>query len=194
MDACTRLRPLLSRFAEGEAAPREALRGARHLSTCTACRIHLARERRLAELLEAGLDDRLPVGEDFVRSVMASLPAMPPPAPRFARRRKLKLACIAGFLAVAPLFAPRAVTLDGLAARLPLPGGPAPGSEEQLLTVLAGALRALPVALDAMAGFVPPLRTAASLPGFAAVSLLPAVVAVGLAAALVMIASRRWAR
>ena len=91
---CKQLAPLLSRVAEGEAAPDEAIRAARHLSDCTACRISLARERRLAAMLEDGLEDSLPVGEDFVQSVMDKLPAEPPRATRPSRRRHLRLACL----------------------------------------------------------------------------------------------------
>ncbi len=194
MDSCASLRPLLSRVAEGEAGPDEALRGARHLSGCTPCRIRLARERRLAALLEEGLDDPLPVGEDFVRSVMASLPAGPPPASRRVRRRRLELACLAGSLALAPLFAPRVVELDGLAGRPWLPAAPDAGAAERLLTALGGALRALPITLDALSGLAPPLRAAAGFAGLAAVSLLPALLALALAAALVAVASRGRAR
>ena len=78
MSRCVSHAPLLSRVAEGEASPEEAMRAARHLSDCTACRINLARERRLAAILEDGLEDPLPVGEDFVRAVMDNLPAEPP--------------------------------------------------------------------------------------------------------------------
>lgn len=88
MRHCDALVPLLSRVAEGEANPDEAMRAARHLSDCTACRIILARERRLAAILEDGLEDSVPVGEDFVRAVMDNLPAEPPKP----ERRALKLA------------------------------------------------------------------------------------------------------
>ena len=79
MRICQRLRPVLSRVAEGEASPDEAMLTARHLSDCTACRIHLARERRLAAMLEEDLEDVLHVGEEFVQAVMANLPKGPPP-------------------------------------------------------------------------------------------------------------------
>jgi len=77
---CERLRPILYRVPEGEASPEEAMRTARHLSDCTACRILVARERRLAAMLERDLADPLQVGEDFVLSVMSSLPQGPPPS------------------------------------------------------------------------------------------------------------------
>jgi predicted anti-sigma-YlaC factor YlaD len=87
MSSCERIRPLLYRVAECEADPEESMRTARHLSKCTACRIVLAREARLARMLEEDLCDSLPVGEDFVRAVMASLPADPAWRERFGRRR-----------------------------------------------------------------------------------------------------------
>jgi len=78
MGVCRQLRPLLDRVVDGEATPDEALVSARHLPQCTACRIRLARARRLAEMLEQGLDDPLQVGEEFVQNVMARLPEHPP--------------------------------------------------------------------------------------------------------------------
>ena len=87
MDACHRIRPLLSRYSEGEVSPHDAMQVARHLPDCTACRIVLARERRLAEMLDGELND-LPVGEEFVRQVMATLPQDPPPTPEPRRRRR----------------------------------------------------------------------------------------------------------
>ena len=88
MVTCKIIQPLLNRVAEGEASPEEAMLTARHLPDCTACRIVLARERRLAEMLEQGLDDPLQVGEEFVQSVMANLPREPPRRPR--RRIRLR--------------------------------------------------------------------------------------------------------
>ena len=57
MSRCEEIRPLLYRVAEGETDPDEAMRTARHLSDCTSCRILLARERRLARMLEEDLMD-----------------------------------------------------------------------------------------------------------------------------------------
>ena len=74
---CDRIRPLLYRLAEQEADPAEAIEAARHLPRCTACKILLARERRLAVLLERELVD-LAVDETFVREVMDTLPTAPP--------------------------------------------------------------------------------------------------------------------
>ena len=44
MAACKPIRPSLYRIIDGEAEPAEAMRVARHLSTCTTCRILLARK------------------------------------------------------------------------------------------------------------------------------------------------------
>jgi hypothetical protein len=113
MKECDALRPLLYRIDEGEATPDEAMRGARHLSRCTSCRILLARLRRMTDLLENGLTDELVVGEEFVRAVMAELPHRPPAPPRAPR--KLRALKLAGLVTVA-LLAPH------LASDLALPG------------------------------------------------------------------------
>jgi anti-sigma factor RsiW len=95
--SCGPIVPALARVADGEASPREAMLAARHVSDCTACRITLAREVRLAAMLEQGLDDPLQVGEDFVRAVMDSLPQGPPP-PR--QRSARGLPALGGLLRV----------------------------------------------------------------------------------------------
>lgn len=89
MSGCERARPLLVRSVEGELAPRAALRLARHVEACTACRILLARERRLAQVLD-GLDDVVPVDASFFDSVMASLPERPAASPVPTRRERLR--------------------------------------------------------------------------------------------------------
>lgn len=104
MSRCRRLRPLLFRFVDADLRPDEALRLARHLDLCTACRILVARERRLAEALD-GLEDALDVDASFFESVMASLPARPARAAAPDRaaarwRRGLKLAGVASMTAV----------------------------------------------------------------------------------------------
>lgn len=113
MKSCRKLQALFARVAEGEAGPEEALRVARHLSECTTCKIVLAREKRLAEML-CHLDDPLTVEAGFIDRVMAALPAGPPPA-RSPRRRMLKLA---GFAGAALALIPSAIRLLGSA-----PGG-----------------------------------------------------------------------
>lgn len=96
MATCDRIRPLLYRIAEHEADPAEAMDAARHLPRCTACKILLARERRLAALLEHELVD-LAVDDTLVRNVMDTLPASPPrPAGQIRVLRGMKLACLAG--------------------------------------------------------------------------------------------------
>lgn len=79
--ACQSVRPGLSRVAEGEATPREALAAAHHTECCTACRILLARDRRLVEMLEGALPE-IEVDEDFVDRVMRRLPRGRPPRRR----------------------------------------------------------------------------------------------------------------
>lgn len=107
MGNCESFAPLVSRVAEGEASPDEAMRAAQHLSDCTACRILVARERRLAAILEHGLEDSLPVGEDFVKQVMENLPTEAPKLqPRKKKRhRNLKLACLAALVGLSGLLA-----------------------------------------------------------------------------------------
>jgi anti-sigma factor RsiW len=106
-ESCKPIVPMIYRVSEGEATPDEAMRTARHLSDCTACRILLARERRLAAMLEEELADPLQVGEDFVRAVMDTLPHGPPPPARRKQRKSriLKLASLAGWIGLAPLLA-----------------------------------------------------------------------------------------
>jgi hypothetical protein len=76
MTRCHRIRPWIVRSVDGDLEPVEALRLARHLATCTACRIVLARESRLAEMLD-GAVDAFNVDESFFGAVMASLPDRP---------------------------------------------------------------------------------------------------------------------
>jgi predicted anti-sigma-YlaC factor YlaD len=100
-ESCDELSPLFGRIVDGEATPEEALLAAQHLSDCTSCRIILAREQRLAAILEQGMEDPLQVSESFVTEVMARLPQDPPPPPkRKSKRRNLKLASFAGLVGV----------------------------------------------------------------------------------------------
>ena len=112
MTGCRHARPWIVRSVDGDLEPAEALRLAKHLATCTACRIMLARESRLAVLLD-GAADALAVDESFFGEVMASLPDRPvPPAvePKRETRRKRGLR-LAAWGAVAALS-------GGLAARV----------------------------------------------------------------------------
>jgi hypothetical protein len=103
MADCAQIRPLLYQFIEREVEPAEAIEVAHHVAGCTACKILLARKHRLARMLEERLDDRIPVGEEFVRSVMATLPEGPPPRRGVGRgtKRGLKLAGVVGVSALA---------------------------------------------------------------------------------------------
>ena len=119
-DVCQRLRPVLFRVAEGEASPEEALRVARHLPTCTGCRILLNREHRLADLLER-LSDPVGVDDAFLLDVMGAIPHEPPPR----RRVSLRVVAGAGVLALLALLAfwsPASPEGMGGAPPLALPG------------------------------------------------------------------------
>jgi anti-sigma factor RsiW len=126
MSRCRRIRAGIVRSVDGELEPAEALLLARHLETCTGCRIVHARESRLAEIL-AGIGDPCGVDESFFRAVMASLPELPPkPAVEVSRkarwRRGLRLAAFATFLALGAGFADRVaplLRLDIVAPALP---------------------------------------------------------------------------
>jgi predicted anti-sigma-YlaC factor YlaD len=86
MPDCQQIRPLICPVHEGEATPEEAMMVARHISDCTACRILLARERRLMEMLSRGLSE-LDVGEEFVAAVMDNLPKDPPKKALIRKKR-----------------------------------------------------------------------------------------------------------
>ena len=112
MTGCRRIRPWVVRSVDGDLEPGEALRLARHLTTCTACRIVLAGELRLAEMLD-GTNDASFVDESFFETVMASLPDRPVrPAAELSRQSSRKRGLrLATWGAVAALGA-------GLAARV----------------------------------------------------------------------------
>jgi anti-sigma factor RsiW len=152
MHDCDPIRPLLYRVAEGEVTPDEAILVARHLPDCTACKILLARERRLARMLEEELDD-LHVGEDFVESVMSTLPDGPPPAlDERSKRRKwrgLKLAGLLGVSLTAGLSVWQQFAVGGGGARLVISP---PSLERATLETLLGLIRVVLVTLDAATG------------------------------------------
>ena len=157
MNSCRRIRPLIGSLAEGELAPAEAIRVARHLPDCTVCRIVAAREQRLARMLEEDLDD-LPVGEDFVRTVMATLPDGPPPdadlaARRRTARRGLKLAGLIGLLAASGLQLWQQVAVQGFVARPALPT-PSLDQSETILQAIAGLVGFVLMTLEALAGLL----------------------------------------
>ena len=178
MTSCSDVRPLLSHTAESEVTPEEAMRVARHLADCTACKIVLARERRLAEMLEQDLVD-LPVGDEFVESVMAVLPDDPPPRRHDRRgRRGLRLAGFTGFVGAGVLIASRLISFGGLGGSTiqspVLDFESVPGSLEGLFGLVRMAL----VALESVARV--PLDAGMSLSG--SLALMP------VAAAAAMIA------
>ena len=190
MSACLKLQPLLSRVAEGEANPEEAMLTARHLSDCTACRIVLARERRLAEALERDLNDPVQVGEEFVQTVMANLPKEPPPRRRRNKKlRAVKLAGLAGILATlshrtaepvgsptADGFWPVLPQWDPIAPAFAFEGAPEAGGV--LVLALDALLRGLPVTVPSFGGT---LAVALAVLPLAAATLLTAVSLLALA-------------
>jgi len=112
MSRCSDFTPLIQAAVEGDTLPADALRVARHVRDCTACRILLARESRLKRMLD-DLDEPIEVDESFFQSVMASLPERTPQAlPRMARRQRARQGLkLAGLAAVAAL-------AGGMAARI----------------------------------------------------------------------------
>jgi len=190
--SCAKHRPLLGRWVEGETSPSEALQLARHLPDCTACRIIVAREVRLARILD-GLGDSIAVGEGFSRTVMRLLPQGPPPASRRARA-SLKLAGLGGALVLAGMGAWRLATclLSGQAAPL------CPRLElahvEHLLATLGGVAGVVWALLDWVgpSAFldVPVLRVDSRI---ALASLLPAAIVLLTGSTLAVVVARvRW--
>ena len=161
MSACPTIRRLLPQSVDRELSPRASLAVARHLSDCTACRIVLARERRLAGILEA-FEDSLPVDGQFVADVMASLPEQPP-----ARRKQsggLRIVVLAGLVALGL----GSLTQGALALSGPqlLPGLPRL-SYEGLASLAQGVVSALQLLLGAAAKISSVVSLdAPSLPGF----------------------------
>jgi anti-sigma factor RsiW len=78
MKDCDRLLPIMFKVVEGEADPDEALDVGRHVTDCTVCRIRLARQRRIAQMVDE-MGEPIEVDESFLSQVMASLPDGPPP-------------------------------------------------------------------------------------------------------------------
>lgn len=102
------------------------MRLARHIERCTSCRIVLAREMRLAAMLD-GLDDPVNVDESFFGAVMAALPELPVrPVVEVSRRarwrRGLRLAAFASMAVLGGGLASRALLslhLDVATAAMP---------------------------------------------------------------------------
>jgi len=189
MSSCDAIRSLLSHVAEGEVAPGEAMSVARHLADCTACKIVLARERRLARMLEQDLQD-LPVGEEFVQSVMATLPQGPPPGERKGeRRRGLRLAGFAGLLGAGALFVSQSLPTG-------LPGAGGPGlptldleSASQSLEGLTGLARLAVMALEAVASLPVDALRLDWAPALLAAAVSATTLAVGAGSALIALAA-----
>ena len=146
MRSCEDIRPLLCRSVDYEVEPTEAIELAAHLGDCTACKIVLARRRRLAEMLERDLPD-IPVDEDFVRTVMDTLPDGPPPR---RARRGIKLAVtLCGIAGATGIAARPWVEGSGVSARMVLPGLDASGPDSlpHSLDVLGWAVGVLDAAV-----------------------------------------------
>ncbi len=192
MSDCRRFHPVLSRLAEGEAGPGETLHVAGHLRACTACRILLARERRLAGALERQLVDEIDPGREFLRAVMERLPDGPPPR---RDRRGLKIAmgiavALLGGAGLARVVA--AIGPGSSSARLTgleLPAGDslpeAVGRLGELVLVLLGAVGAR---LAPALGWLP------ELPALALGLALPAALAMLTASLLTAVAARQLLR
>jgi hypothetical protein len=140
MTGCRYVRPWIVRSVDGDLEPAEALRLANHLATCTACRIVLARESRLAVILD-GADDAFTVDESFFGEVMASLPDRPvPPAVKSTREtrrnRGLRLAAWGAVAALSGSLAAR--VLPSLRLDVSAPAMPrfSPNETEGLISVL----------------------------------------------------------
>jgi len=194
MSDCQPLRPVLSRVAEGEASPGEVIRTARHLPDCTACRIHVARERRLALMLEEGLDDPLHVGEEFVRDVMRNIPHEPPPPREQKRRPILKLAGFVALLATGPFATVRALRFEEFGSWLPSLGDPDLAAAERLLAALTGVVRSLPVALDSVSTSLPSLHATIGFLSLATLVAATGFVALGCAGTILAVATTGWIR
>lgn len=193
MTSCERLRPVLFRALDEEGSPDDALRAARHLSSCTACRILVARERRLREALEAMPD--VPVDEGFLAAVMDALPATPPPPPigAAARRRAWLLRKRARFGAIAVASLAAGAAAAHLARLLLWPGSAGSLSfveRSDTSTSAVGALvAALATSLEKLSHGGP---LGVTLPSWPVLAVGPVPLAAGLAAigALMLLAAR----
>ena len=156
MADCKQIQPLLYSLIEQEAEPAEAMEVASHLANCTACKILLARKRRLARMLEEGLEDSIPVGEEFVPSVMATLPEGPPPEDRKTwRNRGLKLAGFSGLLLALGQAAAARLPMGGLERpALALPSVDHPAGDGAYQGVL-DLIRWTVLAFETLAGRIP---------------------------------------
>lgn len=195
MARCGSIRPMLHRAIEGEVSPLESLRLGRHLPSCTSCRILLARENRLAEMLDR-IEDSLAVDGDFTQRVMAALPAGPPESGSArSKRRGLGIVALAGIgmLGAAGLSRLSATgSADG-----PLPGLPRISSEGfQSLNEIFSSMFGFFMLVVARAG----TGLEASLPTWSPESVLlplaviPVALGLGTLSMLVALASGGWTR
>jgi predicted anti-sigma-YlaC factor YlaD len=192
MSTCERFRRSLYRVTEGEASPLESLRVARHAPDCTACRILLAREERLHDMLDQ-LDDPVSLDEGFLSEVMAAIADRPKPVRRAARRWPVavKLALLAGVVlaagAVVSRFVPFGFTTAGSPSLVPSLD---PEGSSGALGAAAGLVHLVLVALDRLGSTVPPSLAAASLPSVVSLAaVLPAaLLALTLAGAIALAA------
>lgn len=181
-DPCLRLRPVLFRLAEGEASPEEAMLAARHLPTCTGCRILLHREHRLADLLER-LPDPVGVDDAFLSEVMGSIPADPPPR----RRRLLRVVGGAGVLGSFLLLGSWQPALSGAAGRLLSLAMPDLESGDRLVEGLAGLVQLVAAAAArAGASVAPALPPLPHLP-LLALALIPVLAAAALLGSMMVL-------
>jgi len=153
--SCRRVRPWITRSVDGDLEPGEALRLARHLSTCTACRIVLARETRLAEILE-GVDDTCSVDESFFEAVMASLPERPArPAVALSRkdrwRRGLRLAAWGSIAALGAALAGRFLPSISLDVATPAMPRFTPDETDGLISLLGSAAQWIRMTAESVA-------------------------------------------
>lgn len=196
MAACSQIRPLLYHYLEREAGPAEAMDVASHLSDCTACKILLARKRRLARMLEEGLEDSIPVGDSFVHSVMATLPDGPPPrTPESKHGRGLKLAALVGVLfTLGQTAAGRWPASGGAWPSLALPSIDVPSGGGSFQGILEWVRRAA-LAVDTLAGGSPfelPLAGMGLTVG--ATAALTLLIGVAASSALIAVAARSYLR
>ena len=196
MAECPQIRPLLYQYLEREAGPAEAMEVAGHLSDCTACKILLARKRRLARMLEEGLEDSIPVGDEFVSSVMATLPDGPPPRTRRVKRTPgLKLAALVGLLfTLGQTAAGRWPVSGGTWPSLALPNIDTAAGEGPFQGIL-GCARWVALTIESLAGGAPFEVPMAGI-GLVVVTTVALTVLVGIVASstLVAVATRSYLR
>ena len=199
MNGCPGFRPLIQASVEGDTRPADALRVARHVRDCTACRILLARESRLKRMLD-DLDEPIEVDEGFFRSVMASLPERTPPPttlaePAARRRRGLRLA---GLGAVAALSGGMAAkVLPSLRLDLTAPAVPrfSPEDTDGWFSLFGSAAQWVRVTAQSLAWTGTPETFGPHAIGLMSVELAMLIAAIGLAiSGALMLASRAGSR